>query len=46
MLQQQVLSKQELVVVSPAYEGKASYSFAANDVTGKVWVAVVHSDER
>jgi len=24
---------------SPAYEGKASYSFAANDVTGKVWVS-------
>jgi hypothetical protein len=22
-----------------AYEGKASYSFAANDVTGKVWVS-------
>jgi len=26
---------------SPAYEGKASYSFAANDVTGKVWVSGV-----
>jgi len=24
---------------SPAFEGKASYSFAANDVTGKVWVS-------
>jgi len=24
---------------SPAYEGKASYSFAANDVTGKIWVS-------
>jgi len=24
---------------SPAYEGKASYSFTANDVTGKVWVS-------
>ena len=24
---------------SPAYEGKASYSFSANDVTGKVWVS-------
>jgi hypothetical protein len=24
---------------SSAYEGKASYSFAANDVTGKVWVS-------
>ena len=24
---------------SPAYEGKASYSFAANDVKGKVWVS-------
>jgi len=24
---------------TPAYEGKASYSFAANDVTGKVWVS-------
>ena len=24
---------------SPAYEGKASYSFAANDITGKVWVS-------
>jgi len=26
---------------SNAYEGKASYSFAANDVTGKVWVSGV-----
>jgi len=24
---------------NPAYEGKASYSFAANDVTGKIWVS-------
>ena len=24
---------------STAYEGKASYSFAANDVTGKIWVS-------
>jgi len=24
---------------SPAYEGKASYSFAANDVSGKIWVS-------
>jgi len=24
---------------SPAYEAKASYSFAANDVTGKIWVS-------
>jgi len=24
---------------SPAFEGKASYSFAANDITGKVWVS-------
>ena len=24
---------------SPAFEGKASYTFAANDVTGKVWVS-------
>ena len=24
---------------NPAYEGKASYSFAQNDVTGKVWVS-------
>jgi len=24
---------------SPAFEGKASYSFAVNDVTGKVWVS-------
>jgi len=24
---------------APAYEGKASYSFTANDVTGKVWVS-------
>jgi predicted porin len=24
---------------APAFEGKASYSFAANDVTGKIWVS-------
>jgi len=24
---------------SPAYEGKASYSFAVNDVSGKIWVS-------
>jgi len=24
---------------NPAYEGKASYSFALNDVTGKIWVS-------
>jgi predicted porin len=24
---------------NPAFEGKASYSFSANDVTGKVWVS-------
>jgi len=24
---------------APAYEGKASYSFSANDVTGKIWVS-------
>ena len=24
---------------SPAFEGKASYSFAANDVSGKIWVS-------
>jgi hypothetical protein len=28
-----------LVNASPAYEGKVSYSFAANDVTGKVWAS-------
>ena len=27
---------------TPAYEGKASYSFAANDVTGKVWVSGIY----
>jgi len=27
------------ISASPAYEGKASYSFAANDVTGKIWVS-------
>jgi hypothetical protein len=37
---------------NPAYEGKISYSFAANDITGKVWVSglaqrsgVVSNDE-
>jgi predicted porin len=24
---------------NPAYEGKASYSFTANDITGKIWVS-------
>ena len=28
-----------LVNASPAYEGKVSYSFAANDVTGKIWAS-------
>jgi len=28
---------------SPTYEGKASYSFAANDVTGKIWVSGIAS---
>jgi len=32
-------STSSLTNASPAYEGKASYSFAANDVTGKVWVS-------
>jgi len=27
-----------------AYEGKASYSFAANDVTGKVWVSGIYQN--
>ena len=27
---------------TPAFEAKASYSFAANDVTGKVWVSGIH----
>jgi len=29
---------------SPAFEGKASYSFAANDVTGKVWVSGISQE--
>ena len=33
------LSKTGAAQSNPAYEGKASYSFAANDVTGKVWVS-------
>ena len=28
---------------SPTYEGKASYSFSANDVTGKIWVSGIAS---
>ena len=28
---------------APSYEGKASYSFAANDVTGKIWVSGIAS---
>jgi len=31
---------------APAYEGKASYSFAANDVTGKVWVSGISQQVR
>jgi len=34
-----VLSKSGAAQSNPAYEGKASYSFSANDVTGKVWVS-------
>ena len=34
-----VLSKAGAAQSNPAYEGKASYSFSANDVTGKVWVS-------
>ena len=33
------LMASSLTNASPAYEGKASYSFAANDVTGKIWVS-------
>jgi len=33
------LSKVGAVQSNPAYEGKASYAFAMNDVTGKVWVS-------
>ena len=29
---------------SPAFEAKASYSFAANDVTGKVWVSGISQE--
>jgi len=31
---------------NPAYEGKASYSFSANDVTGKVWVSGIGQKNR
>jgi predicted porin len=31
---------------SPAYEAKASYSFAANDVTGKIWVSGISQKVR
>jgi len=31
---------------NPAFEGKASYSFAANDVTGKVWVSGIKQHVR
>jgi hypothetical protein len=34
-----ILSKTGAVQSNPAYEGKASYAFSANDVTGKVWVS-------
>lgn len=34
-----ILSKTGAAQSNPAYEGKASYSFSANDVTGKVWVS-------
>jgi len=34
-----ILSKTGAAQSNPAYEGKISYSFAANDVTGKVWVS-------
>ena len=33
------LSKTGGAQSNPAYEGKASYSFSANDFTGKVWVS-------
>ena len=33
------LMSSSLTNASPAYEGKASYSFAANDVAGKIWVS-------
>ena len=31
---------------SPAFEAKASYSFAANDVTGKIWVSGISQKVR
>ncbi len=31
---------------APAYEGKASYSFAVNDVTGKVWASGISQQVR
>ncbi|QDC88442.1 porin [Candidatus Methylopumilus universalis] len=31
---------------NPAFEGKASYSFAVNDVTGKVWVSGIKQHVR
>jgi hypothetical protein len=34
-----ILSKTGAAQSNPAYEGKASYSFSVNDVTGKVWVS-------
>jgi predicted porin len=34
-----IYSKTGAVQSNPAYEGKASYTFAVNDVTGKVWVS-------
>jgi predicted porin len=34
-----ILSKTGGKQSNPAYEGKASYAFAMNDVTGKVWVS-------
>jgi predicted porin len=34
-----ILSKTGAAQSNPAYEGKISYSFAANDMTGKVWVS-------
>jgi predicted porin len=46
----QIAGDEEQTVARTAYqdrfgfEGKASYSFAANDVTGKVWVSGAHYD--
>jgi predicted porin len=34
-----ILSQTGAAQSNPAYEGKISYSFAANDMTGKVWVS-------